>query len=618
MKTLLLPLVLLLCISAQAQSIQEEDQTPRFLVDPAVNITIYPTLTDSIYFNGEGLFWNIPVIDDTYIFDPVQITPYPYPGPFYWDFSNLTITFANPCGEYFHDNGIMSSRCECNADSILHGKSVYWDEQGRIRSVSHYFDGKLYSEKLYDEGDISSLSNYTYKNGDRQLHGKQIEYTAFGKTISNYTFGIKSGIETEYNKGYKYRESTFNNGTLAQAHYWSENGIPIRSEYYDENGQKTGTWTEHNPTANTDKKTTYLNGKRTSEIETKDGIVIHRFVKNEDRSELDEIFYDDGTPKQQRSVAADLLVTNKGWLVDGTPAYDYQFRDNKIIGQGFILEGSGLIHFKQVKNTDGTQHLECYKTNKGDTLSFFYSHNNGNLHRDIIRTNEFVQRNGNAVKHGEWVIYKNNKVVSLVTYNAGVKHGKIVSFDTTGQEPIPYLIGAFYNGQKHDTWVYRTKGDLVKCNYENGALNGTYESFSRNADTTFFTQLHRTTPQGNRQIRENLTPKVVAHYTADQLHGDYRSFYQDGHVHWTGRYQNGTLAGRWLEITNAEIMLSEANFDASGSLQKESYIYTWKGFKRGKNRYKKQRMRVFVTPANPFIPMTYEEQVVKALQSQPL
>ncbi|MFK7784752.1 MAG: hypothetical protein AB8B56_06545, partial [Crocinitomicaceae bacterium] len=191
-------LAIFLTFAGFSQNEQLEEKTPRFLIFPNAY-----TFSPAKLIYTPGPWENIDeIIPHPYPWpDPY---PYPYPWePYPFELSVLVFNPGNLCGERFYDNGNLQSRCACNADSVLQGKSVFWEENGRISSVEYYSKGKVYTRKYYEEGRVTELYNYTYRNGEQLIHGEHIEYAYDEKTIGKYSFGKKVGPHTTYTSGIK-------------------------------------------------------------------------------------------------------------------------------------------------------------------------------------------------------------------------------------------------------------------------------------------------------------------------------------------------------------------------------------------------------------------------------
>lgn len=603
MKTPLLSLLILWLTSfGYSQSIQHEDLTPRYLVRTAPTLTIITPdqLLDTSFFLIPNEWYN-----EFPIHSPVHFGIDYFPSSFYPPEHIYGISysiFIPKCGESYYDNGIMSSRCECDADSVFHGKSVYWDEQGRISSVAYYSKGKLYTKKSYEQGKVSSLSQYTYKDGDRVQHGKQIEYTTFGKITRNYFFGKRHGLETEHSQNQKLREDLYENDYLRESRQWSSEGQLIKEQFYDVQGYKHGRWLQFEPISQTETISEYHREKLLQSTTRKNGIIIHRIENKTNGDQLDETFYDNGNKKQLQSTLSNGLVTMQYWEENGSMRNNYQLKDGKLIGNGFMKTLYSAVYFEQVRNSDGSEYLECFEISQGDTLAFFYARNNGALCNDVIRRNHYVQKDGKAVRHREWILYENNKVVSVMNFDHGVEHGKVVLFDTTASEPIPYLTGNFVNGTKHGLWTQRTDSILINVEYRYDQLHGMYSSFRRSADTTQLATNHDLV-QKNREIHETLIPQLTCSHQNNQLYGNFKTHYLDGNRHWTGVYLAGVAFGEWKEYeSDSNKLRAIITFKEDGSLHRKSYRLSFKRLRKGQYQYKKRRIKSFEYTISPFIP----------------
>ena len=115
----------------------------------------------------------------------------------------ISCAYKNLDIEYY-PNGLKKYENEIN-NEMLHGVSKYWD----------------------DEGNLINMVNYV----NNLAHGEWINYYLSGKirSISNYQFGIKEGIETTYyENGNKKTEIMYKNGSkISEPILWNESGSLI-------------------------------------------------------------------------------------------------------------------------------------------------------------------------------------------------------------------------------------------------------------------------------------------------------------------------------------------------------------------------------------------------------
>lgn len=517
--------------------------------------------------------------------------PLPPGGP--WVILPYTISFTpeKMCGDRFYNNGNLQSRCACDADSVLQGKSVFWEENGRISSVVYYSKGKMYTKKYYDEGRVTELCNYTYKNGEQLLHGEHIEYSSDGKTTGRYAFGKKTGPYTSYINGKKtsvttykdditIREESFNpDGTLYSLANFDDSGLPIGESYV---------YTRENDTKYV---TRYENGQKINFKRYQSGILVeHEEFNPKLESVLRAHYFPNGDPYSFFKIDSNGATYNKVWREDGTLITDYVVEKSKLVGTGFYTANTTMTRFEQKFNSNGSDYLECFVIVSGDTTEFYYARNEGGSLTNVIVKNKFLQYNGRAVKTGTWTTYENNQLISEINYSQGVRNGKAVYYDTTRSEPMPYLTGNFHKDIRNGQWTLRNDTLLIETNYHLGNLNGIHNVFSRAADTTSLngaTQL----PQDNRAITEKLTPIINCQYRNGLMHEKLDTFWDNGQPHIASTFYDGDPIGIWREYNPDGSLHREGVFNQGVPFGKW-YVFSKK--KNGKIKRKRERGPILV------------------------
>ncbi len=584
--------------------IQKEDLTPRHIVFKPTAETLdstfqiqqlikpnewmnYPTDYEHVQWHGQ-IDWD-------------------YYQPITYDFSSIIWTF-NACGDSYHENGILRSRCACNEDSLLHGKAVYWDEQGRISTVSHYWNGKQYSYKTYDEGKISELWNYTHQNGLQEKHGKHVEFTSNGKIVNNYRYGVLHGEEIEYVNGYKKRETLYDEGIILSSESRDINGILIHSEYRDQAGNNLGTWIDYNSRANQLIKQVHENGRLVLKQTFVDEKLTERHTYQNNNSSTKQIFYPNGSKQESWDIAASGSIIYKSWSPEGELLNDMETLQGKFLRNSISFNGLEKTFVTIEKSSDGFEYLRGLVTTGRDTIRELYALNQGNLLGSVIHSNYYTQVAGKSVKQGQWRVYNNNKLVEVVHYSNGQRNGSAVFFDTTNYEPMPYASGNFTANQKHGYWNYKNDTIHIECRYHLDTLTSEYKRYLREADTTFLSTSN-TLPQQNREIHETLAPLISCNYKLGVLNYDLQTFYPNGSKHWLINYTNGIRRGSCIAYEqNGD--RKYAAIMASNEVLK--YWYVTKRKKNGKLKQKKDRKNDYTPSIDHLLPFSvYGEHLIE-------
>ena len=143
------------------------------------------------------------------------------------------------------------SKQKVSVKKVGRDKVTRWFEDGQIKYVKNYKDGKLNGKatKWFPNGQMFSISNY--KKGE--YDGKQIQWEANGDIRSTYFFYAKENFEVTYwyPNGKKKREHKKIDGKfIGKVTEWFENGkkqsetnykdgkIDGKQTFWNENGQK--------------------------------------------------------------------------------------------------------------------------------------------------------------------------------------------------------------------------------------------------------------------------------------------------------------------------------------------------------------------------------------------
>lgn len=114
-----------------------------------------------------------------------------------------------------YPNGNKQEEGIYNTNHKKDGKWTTWYDNGKIKMVEHYLDGKLHGKKqTYDE---EGLPRIIEEYADGKLHGKRIEYDETSDMITaeiTYANGDLDGESKLFHNGELWRESLYKNGAL--------------------------------------------------------------------------------------------------------------------------------------------------------------------------------------------------------------------------------------------------------------------------------------------------------------------------------------------------------------------------------------------------------------------
>ena len=508
---LLICLLTSLCFSqlAASQSAITEDSIPLYLTPPPSAIlapNVYPFRLDS----------------------PICIVPpISYP-PIDWsiigNIGSICVWAAPSCGDTYQTNGKLSSHIECE-NGIQHGKTQYFDEQGRKTSESYFIHGKQISSKSFDtKGRMLSWANY---DAHGALHGYNYSWDEYygTKIITRYVHGIEHGVREEYNNGVLNLEQVYDHGEVTKQTYYFENkqvyqqttyykdriildamfredgsvssyalndslghrildytknerGI-INSERHYKNNLPIGTTLEAYDDQTGYRMTVdYENGQPRASYE-RHGEHLYR-IKHFTQGRFDSLitFHLDGD-------TSELLTTGniwrqQKWDSSGKQTDDYRFYNDVFYGSGYftLSDTTYKIEASADSNTHSYGSIKRWVIYKNDTLRLDYINNNKNIvdrsYPYVLRRNHFTLDSATQqfVRDGQWLNYEGNIISEVISYSMGKLHGRYLKY-IASEPPTPNITGQYTEGKKDGLWIIK-EGQTEIINYSFGIKDGLY------------------------------------------------------------------------------------------------------------------------------------------------
>lgn len=521
---------------------------------------------------------------------PTSITPWPNPWPDPWPpgqwetftLSAGSIFWINQCGESFHDNGNISSICECNQDSILHGKSVYWDYHGRISSVYMYRNGRAYKFKNYQDGKLNYVENYIYtKEGAQQKHGKRISYNDDQKTIETYHKGELHGSFSVYTNGKLTSLQQYVDGKSTSHKIWYESGELKSTIIYDITGRresyevfdKDGTLLKSEYTLDGKPINTWLDNdvsrKKKTIKEHENGVV--STIDNFDNGQLigHQEFTKGVIAKTQRYFKSGVMYhqfvydsngidgEQTSWNKEGTRTEHYVVKDDQFIGKGFYKHQESKMLILGPDKPNVLLPYIRWTVRNGDTIRMDY-HRNSVSNRSMILVTNYYKKlsDGSNVRNGRWYIYDGNYISTVISYKDGVQHGRAVSYSKKDTPPFPEKIGHYDNGDLTGTWEYYEDSIKEMYTYNLGVRSGSYLKLKIDSSTPTVYTAQITGKEEIPWVHSNRSydTLIVANYKNDTLNGEYLEFHENRNLKTSGNYINGLKTGMWyIYHENGEI-----------------------------------------------------------------
>jgi len=173
--------------------------------------------------------------------------------------------------EYWDEQKKKKKSEEYTVNGKLHGKCVYYFEDGKIDHngaykngkqdslwTYYYKDGQKKAEERYYEGKRSGKAKYWYKNGNVYVTGKFIEDLPDSVWTSYYENGQVKSVE-EYKT--QFRDYKWYSRKDGHFQYWQENGKQ-ESDGYFVNDTLHGPYTEWHSNGNKKSEGQYVKGKK--------------------------------------------------------------------------------------------------------------------------------------------------------------------------------------------------------------------------------------------------------------------------------------------------------------------------------------------------------------------
>lgn len=480
---------------------------------------------------------------------------------------------------------------------LYHGPSITYDERGRIKTITCYYQNVLHGPKkeIYENG--ITKKEIPYENGIK--HGIFTEFHQNGTTAKTGLFEkgkLQGPLTTFYTSGHKKSLIVYDQGLLqGEAIDWYENG-EIKSKRIYHFGLL-------NSTAKIPAITFYYPGKIIQEVQDFTfGIPCGLHIK---------------------------------YHPNGKESYRVSYKQGEKTGleQTFSLKGSTIAEGSYV---DGKAVLKHYKKNDQDQIIFLADYDpTGNLKSPILEFYDEGQKKlhyfkGDKGLNGEFLEWhKNQKLKKKCTYQNGSLSGLYEEFFDNGHPKIkctylnqkkegPYCEW-FENGQKREECSYKMgkKVQSYVAYFETGAKRhemhfnalgiqeGEERAFDESGTLTYLGNFLNDKGEGmqqewhsngtlknvfyckdgkkcgkEEQFYENAQEKRKAHYKKGLLDGTYTTWFSNGSLHEKKQFLEGVAVGShttYYMVSPHESQIEKQLMYRDGKLQGEQKSY----FKNG-------------------------------------
>jgi antitoxin component YwqK of YwqJK toxin-antitoxin module len=512
----------------------------------------------------------------------------------------------------FYDNGSIAQEADLLTENDRyshHGASVLYTPNREIEAVAYYkngflhgsykkydSDGNLISEQLYAEGkphgeavayfpDGSIKRKALYTNGVRQ--GEYVEYYSSGQKAvqSRYEEGLSEGKMTSwYENGTLKSVAHFRKGKLhndkenpALVIYRPDKSIQEIQEYID--GVPVNTHITYHPNGKEEKRVTFVDGKINGKVLVKsiDGKILGEsafsmgvpigthylksvkghFLHRAEYSQTGELKGVIENYDEYGQILSRYRKDEKGydgvcqwWHNNGKLKETTVYKDGKKHGMSESFNAEGKLLYQGLFNEgkkEGT-HLTFYETGElmekssfqddlmtGEQFTYF---KNG-----LVKTESFYVDN---IGEGEQKIYaENGNLIFKVLVQKDLPQGELVAFYDSGE---PLAIGNLVDGKEHG---------ILKRFYKNGRLKSVQEYFHGkiiNTSTEYYDAVNF--------LNESLVKSVANYDSEGTLHGEQRSYFENGLMESVVNYEAGTLQGLKVFFDSEGNKIEEAWYEA--------------------------------------------------------
>ncbi|WP_189702660.1 toxin-antitoxin system YwqK family antitoxin [Subsaximicrobium wynnwilliamsii] len=453
--------------------------------------------------------------------------------------------------QFFHEDGSPYIRATYK-DDAFEGEYTYYLEAGGLKQKKYFHKGELKGKYLayFDVGE--SLVEYDADYNAGIIVGDLTEYYADGSVFSviNFKDNKRDGKEIQYYRsGKKSMEADYKAGDLHGSYItFFENG-KIREQGQTEAGYYEGNWMSY-----------FSDGTLSSEYAYKNG-------------DFDDLF--------------------KSYDTDGVLASEFKYRKGEIIGYKFFDKAGNILseatkkggdfffegyHPNGNKSAEGNYDISGGKI--GDWKFYNYnavltdvghfeegepvgSYTTFNAFGEVSQKSEYDKANARQYYQG---FYPNGQLQSQGWYKNGLQHGEWHSYFIDGALDA---INFYHKDQLHGTQkdfgvdgklVGHTKfnyGDLVEEVYYD-VNEKPYQTFDFDTDKKSYS-IVTNYQNGNKQteityvngIKQgpykhfSVDGKVIisGNYNNDNLNGEWQWYYDDGSLRVTEGYENGNRHG---------------------------------------------------------------------------
>jgi uncharacterized protein len=452
----------------------------------------------------------------------------------------------------YYVSGMLKSE-GIRKNSLLDSVWIFYDDSGDTVSRISYVNGKRNGYYLtYQKNDIENrnylISKQMYLND--MLEGKSNYYYETGKikSITHFVKGQKDGKEFVYGReGSIIAENNYMKGRLIEV---------LKVNRVDGQGRKDGLWREYYDNLRIKKEMHYAHGILNGMYKEYDANGELMVSLNYANGQVDTLKNDEGIQVEIRNAYYETgKVKFNGAFLKDTPVGIHRYFDQtgkvsrseeydnqgKLIGKGLVdLEGKRQGQWTNYYPDGSIKSKGSYKENLKEGNWEFY-HENGQVEQK-------GSYKGNLFS-GEWYwYYENGNLKREENYYLGKNDGVYLEYNADGKIIVK---GEFLDGEKEGEWTYDVGDVVINGNYTLGLRDGQWVSYYEKGKLRF----------SGSYIQGNADGKHYLYYPNGNMEEE--RFFNSGYREkdWKKFHKDGTLKITVTYRRNEEIKINGVKID---------------------------------------------------------
>lgn len=435
--------------------------------------------------------------------------------------------------EGFYADGVVSTKGIYKTDMGKDGRWEYFTQNGVLKSVEHFKDGKLHGEEInyYPNGEISdkwiykndSLSGYYasyFLNGNIYAQGWYEQKNRVGEWNYYFSDTTKSKIFYYIDGKLHGKQKYFDGNNKIYSIETYHLGDLIKTEYFDTTQALYETIYEDSIYGNKEVIVHFSNGNPSKKYDCVNGILHGNFLS----------YYPDKT------------LNVEGHFINGNREnkWTWYHPNGKISSKGTYYQGQrhGAWEYYSFEGNLTQRRNYLYGELEGEQVYY-------NDEGDVTQKDNY--RLGN--QHGEKIFYDNNNNLQLIRY---YNNGKLTGYSYLGKDGklVPEI--KLTNETGEIVGYYQNGKVSRKMTYNKGSFVGNYEEYYQNGQVKEIEKYENTERQGEViTYYEDGKIKEKKNYHLGEFHGAYEEYYPNGKLKLRANYIDGEIYGWYMHFNDA-------------------------------------------------------------------